>query len=305
MKFLTKLNIESEDSPLNKIFRFKALFALASDDFTKVFNIYLKSLKEEISYAEYKELKEFYDIYRVHFKFKLTQEGEKAFHEELSIYLSCQNRLLELFGSANEYKKYLSAVDTMRTTARNKALKLFERGLPFNGREYRGITQGVVDLALASECTRDEAQALFLYDYLHKQKNEGRAIIDLNVNILESTEVLVDSFKLYIKDQKAEFLKNILKQDGRLNTPDFDLWELYLAAYLLKVKQVSPNLLNPKWPKKILNRQEAAKLLFSENQYAETQKLDKYVREARKLIKTALNNEGFFNFDSRRLVIYY
>jgi len=113
-------------------------------------------------------------------------------------------------------------------------------------KEYRGINRRIYfDEAYMSRFTPAETQALFLVDNLDTLRQGRRVWVDMQVNISESTDILIDSFKAFIKDKRKEQLHNI-KRDGRFNTPDFDKLELYLAAHLLKVKQVKASFLNTK-----------------------------------------------------------
>ena len=302
MKLLSRLT-ETADNPLSKLIAFKALFALASEDYNRVFEIYLKSLEEEISYDELKELMPFRMSYHFFFKFNLTPDGCRE--RDINFGKEAKDRFMDRlheFGAVQDFERYKSAIKQLPV--------LTIKDLGKEQKKYQGIIDhGDLLCELFKELTPENRQShsslifdaakwhLFM-DYLNKlEPGRKPGLIDIRVDILEDTGILVDSFKSFIKDKTRDIFKNILKQEkvSRHNTPDFNLWELYLAAYLLKEKQVKASLLNSKWPKKILNRQETANLLFKEN--ADVQRLDRYVRKAKNLIEDAVNNEGIFKSD--------
>lgn len=282
------------ESPLDNIVLFKALFVLASEDYDKELQIYLKSLDEEVSLEEYEAISKFREAY--HFtpirQVKLNPEGRKARPFKNPYYLPPEYFEKQLALSPNGIKAHSSAVNKLVDIGMERAQTSSQI------KKYRGLSKTIyMDEQYLTAFTLEEAQALFLMDYQNKLEHGGRGRVDIRINVLEPTEDLVKSFKVFLKDMRELYLSNVMKTDKRFNTPDFVKWELYLTAYLLRVKQIKPSLLNNKWPKKSLNRQEAAKLLFKGSEYDHVQELDRYVRKAKTLIKKALNNEGAFGFD--------
>lgn len=117
--------------------------------------------------------------------------------------------------------------------------------------------------------------------------------LDIEIDLDEPLEMLVENFENFVKKIQIERNAFFYKKDGRLNTPSFAKWGQYLKAYLLKVKKIPANLLNPEWPGKTLNRAEIAERLYPDDT-DKLQKLDRDIREANKLIKEAVKEQSIF-----------
>lgn len=142
----------------------------------------------------------------------------------------------------------------------------------------------------------EDATLIFLNDFHLKQQRGEYDRLDLLVSLELEFDKLVESFKEILKEKQTVY-KEIHKADGRLKLPPFELWDMYIRAFILKVKLVKANLLNPEWPsRKLLKRQEIADLLFGGDYGDNLQKLDRYVKEAKKLINQAKESEGPFKY---------
>lgn len=158
-----------------------------------------------------------------------------------------------------------------------------------------GITQRPYwNEKFSNRLSEEEAKLILFFDY--KMDREVRSNhLNISVDLDLPFKTLVDSFKRVVKEKQAEHFKELHGEDKRLNLPDFEKWDSYILAYTLKVKGVRAGLFNPKWPNKKLSRPEIADLLFAgEEKLYRLQKLDRYVKEAKKLIKQAIAFEGPF-----------
>lgn len=145
----------------------------------------------------------------------------------------------------------------------------------------------------ANHFSEEDIKLLVLLDYKKKQKMDR--YMDLFVDLEKPLDKLMDSFRKLVKEKQTAYNTGVRKKDGRRNTPDFETWHNYLLAYTLKEKGVCARLIKPVWPNKKLTRKEVADLLFpNEEELNRLQKLDRYIREAKKLVVHAYNTEGPF-----------
>ncbi len=112
----------------------------------------------------------------------------------------------------------------------------------------------------------------------------------LEIDLKAPLDKIKEEFKTIIRSVYKERNANLLRENKRFNPPPFEKWRAYIISYMLREKGVVANSIDADWPKKILSRPEIAEILFSGN--AAT--VDQAVREAKVLIKEAVNRDGHF-----------
>ena len=263
--------------PLEKVYMFRAYFALLHKDYENDFEKYIDLIGKLLNGDNDVKLESIWcckgrDVISNSFRDILEPQREETY------------RMLNLLG--NIVGENVGVLHKVREKLKKKGAynQLFSSGI--GQRPY--FNEGFVHLL-----SEEETKQLFLFDYKMKRKDKRYYYLDLIINLELPLNDLVDSFKSIVKEKQATLYKELYKADGKPNVPDFELWHNYILAYTLKEKGVKASLLNPEWPNKKLSRKEAAELLFPRDE-DKLQKLDRYIREAKKLINQAKNHEGPF-----------